>query len=556
MTGEWLALGALAGLALAGAARRGSRNDCSGPFFHTTTWDRLQSIAEGGLEVGYGSRFGGWYQGHSRGRIFVGQGAWEAGEWFDKVSSIVEHNTEVKEPDDLPRAVAVMLRLDLDGLELHEDQAAKYDSFTGLHCSFYVTETIEPERIWFYDGTRWRPIDEWDTSDPMTAFRQWEFDSDDELDAYGERQEWIVFNTKNRVRLRVALLNLDWESGVFAPQRHNDPAAEQSWEDQKGSRNRTVAAVHYAHHGLQGSRNQPAFVVRSQKQGAALITHPEITANHRKALKIKPKHQTAVLVPCAGTKPFPESPSHKHGYLPALAGQKVDTYVVSEPLGVVPYAWSDTYPNNAYDFPPEHLKGRAFDLLVTRVGEWLDRVGSKYQRIVLALPAHHMRLVKKALVGRDLPIEEAGVGACKTDGACGSNVYRATHAGYSGWLGQRVAGSASRWWSWDEAWWKGPSKPVFIDGEGGRIYAVGQRMVLVFNSDLARADFDPDWRWTFKITHNKIDTLRMTSKMRARYRRGFPDQSAYRSTSDPMVALQCRVRSDLQSALDRARRSG
>ena len=169
-----------------------------------------------------------------------------------------------------------------------------------------------------------------------------------------------------------------------------------------------------------------------------MISHPQISSNHRKALKVKPKHKVAVLLPCAGTKPFPESPSHKHGYLPALKGKKADVYVVSEPLGVVPYEWSDTYPNNAYDFPPQYLRGRAFDLLVKRVGEWLDSVGKKYDKLVLALPAHHMKLVKAALKGRDLVVVDAGVSVCKDEGTCGPNVYRATHGSYSTWLRRKV----------------------------------------------------------------------------------------------------------------------
>jgi hypothetical protein len=188
----------------------------------------------------------------------------------------------------------------------------------------------------------------------------------------------------------------------------------------------------------------PTFVVRSPAEGAKLIKHAEITANHKRSLKVKPKHRTAVLVPCAGTKPFPQSPSHKHGYLPALEGRKADVYVVSEPLGVVPYAWSDTYPNNAYDFPPTHLRGAAFDLLVERVGEWMDKVGARYKRIVLALPSHHMRLVRAALQGRDLPVEESGVSECKQSGVCAENVYRATHGAYSDWLGKRVKGSSAK----------------------------------------------------------------------------------------------------------------
>lgn len=245
MSGDWLALGAVAALALAGR-RRGSRNACEGPFFHTTTWNRLQSIAQRGLEPGYGSRFGGWYQGHSRDRIFVAQGAWEAGEWYDRVSSVVEQNAEIREEDELPTIVPVMLRLNLQGQTLHPDDAAKMD---GMPCSFYVTETIGPAQIWFFDGSkeRWRPVSEWDDSDPMTALRDWEEECEDP-----ENWDdcWITFT----------LIQRDDNPGAFAPERHNDPAAQQDWTTQRqgGSPNAAItwrqSASPLAYHGTHPKR--------------------------------------------------------------------------------------------------------------------------------------------------------------------------------------------------------------------------------------------------------------------------------------------------------------
>ena len=116
---------------------------------------------------------------------------------------------------------------------------------------------------------------------------------------------------------------------------------------------------------------------------------------------------------CAGTKPFTEAPSHKHGYLPALEGLDVDTYVGSEPLGVVPQAWSEIYPNYAYDFPPSMLKGQAREALVERIAEWMRKVGSKYDRVVAALPQHHMRLVRDANKTTGLQLVDASIGACR-----------------------------------------------------------------------------------------------------------------------------------------------
>jgi len=185
------------------------------------------------------------------------------------------------------------------------------------------------------------------------------------------------------------------------------------------------------------------FLVRSPAEGLRVIRHPAIVENFAKALRVRPKHANAVLVPCAGTKPFPEAPSHKSGYLPALEGKRADVWVVSEPLGVVPYAWSRTWPNDAYDFPPKYLRGAAREALVERIGEWLDKVAPRYTNVYLALPGHHRRLLDEALAGRDLKIRDVGHGACIESGACPAGHGRATSHAYRGYLQRRIPNPVS-----------------------------------------------------------------------------------------------------------------
>jgi hypothetical protein len=194
---------------------------------------------------------------------------------------------------------------------------------------------------------------------------------------------------------------------------------------------------------LVGSPNRAHFTVESPAQGLKAIEHQIFRSNHQKALKVKPSSSTAVLIPCAGTKPFTEAPSHKHGYLPALQGLDVDTYVVAEPLGVVPQAWSEIYPNYAYDFPPSMLKGQAREALVRRIAEWMDKVGSKYDRIVAALPQHHMKLVRDANKEVGLELTDASIGACR-DSVCSQRSFRATSPEYRKWLRGVVQTRGSR----------------------------------------------------------------------------------------------------------------
>jgi hypothetical protein len=183
-----------------------------------------------------------------------------------------------------------------------------------------------------------------------------------------------------------------------------------------------------------------SFLVRSPAQGLRAIEHPAITQNYEKALRVKPKHKKAVLVPCAGTKPFPDAPSHKHGYLKGLEGKKLDVYVVSEPLGIVPYEWSRRYPQESYDFPPRHLRGPGRELLVDRIATWFER-GPRYEKVYLALPGHHRRLVLHALEQFDYPptkIKDVGLGACLESGSCPPGNVRPTTRAYRRFLKARA----------------------------------------------------------------------------------------------------------------------
>jgi hypothetical protein len=193
-----------------------------------------------------------------------------------------------------------------------------------------------------------------------------------------------------------------------------------------------------------GSRNKRHFTVKTPKQGLDLIESKVYTDNWRKALKVQPRHDVAVLVPCAGTKPFSEAPSHKHGYMPALEGLAVDRWVVAEPLGVVPWSWEQTWPNDAYDYPPSMLKGAARDLLVERIQAWFRGPGQKYRRIFLALPGHHGKLVRDATKGMELPLVDVSISACR-DRACSQRSFRATSQEYRDWLRSQVrSGSRNR----------------------------------------------------------------------------------------------------------------
>lgn len=209
------------------------------------------------------------------------------------------------------------------------------------------------------------------------------------------------------------------------------------------------------------SSKDPDLVVRSVVGGLRALRHPAVVKQHRRSLRWKPKNRKAVLIPCSATKPYYESASHKHGYIPGLQGKNVDVFVVSEPMGVIPYAWAGDYPNTAYEFAPKYVRGETRELLVDRIQEWLEKVGPKYDKVYLALPLHHMGMVQDAAEGLDLPLSDVSISACRAQPSCPPTAFRATSEAYRQYLRRRVRNVEGR----DPRlghWTSGPSDPISL----------------------------------------------------------------------------------------------
>ncbi len=207
---------------------------------------------------------------------------------------------------------------------------------------------------------------------------------------------------------------VDRQPGRSAPDRID--------EDRSGGARRAAAQflqrARVLSPGTMGGRVYDSeLVVTGPASARRAMDHPAVTKQHDATLKQRRKHRTAVLVPCAKTKPFRQSPSHRLTYCPAVEGKDVDLWAVSEPMGVIPYGWSDEYPNDAYDFDPRHVKGDVRDQLVGRIRNWMEKQGPKYSRIFLALPEHHKSLVCDAAKGvAGVTISDRSVAAGKEAG--------------------------------------------------------------------------------------------------------------------------------------------
>lgn len=128
-----------------------------------------------------------------------------------------------------------------------------------------------------------------------------------------------------------------------------------------------------------------------------------------KSMKWVPQSVNAVFIPCSAWKPYPYSQSHKYGYLEALrpALDKIDLFVVSEPMGIVPYCYSDEYPIDRYDYDPyKFFIGRLHNAMareslqtfIERVASWVSKFHNNYERRILILPkSWHLKVYSKAL---------------------------------------------------------------------------------------------------------------------------------------------------------------
>jgi len=132
-------------------------------LYHVTFASNLRAIAEDGLHPGGGGSFGGGYQGHAKGRLFLC--SYEAVRcWWGKIEDLAHHHFEGREIVEDQR-VPVLLRIDDDGVAelehgLMEDVLGSRDCPEGE--SFYASEPVAPFALQVWDGERWLPVDDED----------------------------------------------------------------------------------------------------------------------------------------------------------------------------------------------------------------------------------------------------------------------------------------------------------------------------------------------------------------------------------------------------------
>lgn len=131
------------------------------------------------------------------------------------------------------------------------------------------------------------------------------------------------------------------------------------------------------------------LVVSSNEEGVRIWDHKDVKGFFvNKAMTWKPSAENAVFIPCAWAKPYLISSSHRQGYLQALQPflDRIDLFVVSEPMTIVPYCYSDEYPIAYYDFNPYNFDSdSARAIFMDRVGTWIQKYHPRYKKRILIL---------------------------------------------------------------------------------------------------------------------------------------------------------------------------
>lgn len=153
------------------------------------------------------------------------------------------------------------------------------------------------------------------------------------------------------------------------------------------------------------------LVVKSFEDGVKIWNNEDVKSFFfTKAMTWQPINEIAVFLPCSAWKPYPYSPSHKYGYLKALLPylHLIDIFVVSEPMTVVPYIYSDEYPVNSYDYNPNEffmgklrnpLVMKARSIFTARLSTWIKKYHKLYSVRILILPkSWHLKIFHEALI--------------------------------------------------------------------------------------------------------------------------------------------------------------
>lgn len=137
-------------------------------LYHVTQVRNLESIAEHGLRSGGSSSFGGGYEGHARGRLFLAErGGVRC--WWGKIEALVEDHNEGR--DILPGlAVPVVLRIESFHFKKLVDDPLGSRDCPGGRSYYSEGKIIGPRAIEVWNGRQWESLPDVDPEAVMMAY--------------------------------------------------------------------------------------------------------------------------------------------------------------------------------------------------------------------------------------------------------------------------------------------------------------------------------------------------------------------------------------------------
>jgi predicted RNA-binding protein len=104
----------------------------------------------------------------------------------------------------------------------------------------------------------------------------------------------------------------------------------------------------------------------------------------------------ALLLGCSKSKPYSDSMMHKkiqglikkHQY-----DEKIQQYIIGEPLIAVPREWEKKFPAANYEFPPDEMTEKGRKIFVNRLKIFIKKVSKMHNQFIIFTPNHHRQII-------------------------------------------------------------------------------------------------------------------------------------------------------------------
>lgn len=156
---------------------------------------------------------------------------------------------------------------------------------------------------------------------------------------------------------------------------------------------------------------EPGLIVLKNTRETTLFNHPHIRLWHRFLLEVFDPgllgRECALILPCSHVKPY--RISRLHSQLESMLTKynlvdRIQRYILSEPMILVPRELDIYYPFANYDYSPKELTERDRETFVKLLASVLPKL-RKHKRIVAVLPKHHTGILVSALKSCSMCIE-------------------------------------------------------------------------------------------------------------------------------------------------------